>query len=169
MPQSGKNIIYLVQAVNSTVGSDALVPGFQTEGTWTREKELTDEQTKSGRIVAPGNKSESIELTLFAEDGDAGQKAIDDAYDNDQDIKVWRINTNLNANGKHDARFAYAVIENLEMSEPSDSFVEMSTSLQIKGVSQKGEIDPLPPEVLEIAQYDFEQPGETGTPAATTP
>ncbi|MBP1080805.1 phage major tail protein, TP901-1 family [Bacillus capparidis] len=167
MPQRGKDIIYLVQPINATVGSDALLPAFQTEGTWNREKELIDEQTKSGRAVAPGSKSENIDLTLFFENGDAGQNAIDDSYDNDQDIKVWRVNTKLNANGKHEARFSYAVIESIEMSEPTDGFVEMSTTLQIQNVSQKGEIDPLPSEVLEMAQYDFETPGETGKP--TTP
>jgi TP901-1 family phage major tail protein len=163
-PIHGKKIIYLVQAVNATIGSDALVPGFQTEGSWAREKELIDEQTKSGRVVAPGGKSENIELTLYAADGDAGQQAIDEAYDTDQDIKVWRVNLNLNANGKHDARFGLAVIENLDMSEPTDGFVEMSTTLQIQNSSQKGEIEPLPASVLEAAQYAFETPGQTGTP-----
>lgn len=163
-PINGKDIIYLVQAIDATIGSDALVPGFQTEGTWGREKELVDEQTKSGRVVAPGGKSESFELTLYAADGDAGQLAIEEAYDNDQDIKVWRTNLQLNANGKHDARFAVAVIESLEMSEPTDGFVEMSVTLQVQGASQKGELAPLPADLIDAAQYAFETPGQTGTP-----
>lgn len=166
MPISGKRVVYLVQSVNATIGSDALLPGFQTEGTWTREKELSDEQTKSGRVLAPGNKTESIELTLYAEPGDEGQLAIEEAYDNDLEIKVWRTHLDTNTNGKHDARFAYALIESLEMSEPTDGFVEMNVTLQVQGESQKGELDPLPQSIIDaVSQYDFEAPGETGTPA----
>lgn len=162
----GKKIIYLVQSVNATIGSDALLPGFQTEGTWTRENEIIDEQTKQGRIVDYGNDSENFELTLYAGAGDAGQQAIEDAYEDKDQIKVWRVNLDLNANGKHDARFGYAIIENLELSEPTDGFVEISTTLPIIGVTQKGELDPLPAELIEAAQYAFETPGETGEPVA---
>lgn len=164
-PISGKRVVYLVQSINATIGSDALLPGFQTEGSWSREKELSDEQTKSGRVLASGNKSETIELTLYAESGDAGQQAIEEAYDNDLDIKVWRTHLDTNANGKHDARFAYAIIESLEMSDPTEGFVEMSVTLQVQGESQKGELEPLPQSIIDaVNQYDFETPGETGTP-----
>lgn len=169
MPTQGKRIIYLVQAINAAIGSEALLPGFQTEGTHSREKELLDEQTKSGRVVGVANNSENFELTMYAEAGDVGQEAIEESYDNDQDIKVWRVNLDLNANGKHDARFAYATIENLETSEPTDGFVEMSTTLQVQNKSVKGELDPLPASLIEAATYDFETPGETGiTPPINT-
>ncbi|MCP3741463.1 phage major tail protein, TP901-1 family [Rossellomorea sp. BNER] len=166
-PKKGKRIIYLVQAINATIGSDALVPGYQTEGTWGREKEIASEQTKSGRVVAGGGKEESIELSLFAAEGDPGQDAIDEAFDEDLDIKIWRVDLDLNANGKHNARFGYGVIESLEMTEPTDGFVEMNTTIQIQDVMKKGEIEPLPPEVIEAAKYDFETPGQTGEPAPT--
>lgn len=165
MPISGKKILYLVQAVDAVIGSDALLPGFQTEGAWARENEIVDEQTKTGRIVDYGADSENFELTLYAEEGDAGQQAIEDAYDNKQKIKVWRVNIDLNTNQKHDARFGFAIIENLEFSEPTDGFVEISTTLPVIGRTQKGELEPLPAELIEAAQYQFETPGETGEPA----
>jgi TP901-1 family phage major tail protein len=163
-PISGKKVIYLVQAVDAVVGSDALLPGFQTEGTWTDENEIVDEQTKQGRIVDYGSDSESFELTLYAAPGDPGQKAIRDAKRNKEKIKVWRVHLDLNANGKHDADFGMAIIESLEMSEPTDGFVEMSVTLPIIGSTQPGELDPLPADLIEAAQYEFEIPGETGTP-----
>jgi TP901-1 family phage major tail protein len=162
-PINGKRIIYLVQAANAPVGADALLPAFQTEGTWAREQEMVDEQTKQGRVLAYGNKSENFELTLYAEQGDEGQKAIEWTYDNEEQLKVWRVELDLNTNNKHNARFGYTIIENIEMSEPTDGFVEVSVSLPVIGQTVAGELDPLPPELIEAATYDFESPGQTGT------
>jgi TP901-1 family phage major tail protein len=163
-PMSGKKVIYLVQAANAPIGSEALLPAHQTEGTWNREHEMVDEQTKSGRVVGYGSKSETFELTLYAEQGDEGQEAIEWTYDNEEQLKVWRVEIDLNANGKHNARFGYTIIENIETSEPTDGFVEMSTTLPVIGQTVKGELDPLPAELIEAAMYEFETPGETGAP-----
>lgn len=165
-PTRGKDIIYLVQAVDATVGESGFIPAAQTEGTYSREKEMLDEQTKQGRVVAPANSTESFELTMYEVLGDEGQSVIEDAYENDKQIKVWRVNVNLNANGQHDARFAYGHVESLESSD-GDGFVEHSTTIQIIDKAKKGEMAPLPTELIEAAQYAFEEPGETGTAATT--
>ena len=159
MPVSGKDYIYLVQAVNDTNG--ALVPGFQTEGTHSDENELMDEQTKQGRILAYGNDTESFELTLFVERGDAGQQAIIDAKKNKEELKVWEADTVQNESASYDARFAYCLVESIEKSNAADGFVELSVTLQVRGSSQEGTLTSLPTGALEAAQYAFEAP-ETG-------
>ncbi|MFT4415323.1 phage major tail protein, TP901-1 family [Fredinandcohnia humi] len=164
-PISGKKVIYLVQAANAVIGASALLPANQTEGSWTQEQEMVDEQTKSGRNVGYGPKSENFELTLYAEQGDEGLAAIQWTYDNEEQLKVWRVELDLNANGKHNARFGYTIIESIEMTEPSDGFVEVSVSLPVVGKTQAGELAPLPADLIEAAMYDFETPGETGAPA----
>jgi TP901-1 family phage major tail protein len=165
-PISGKKVIYLVQAANAVIGSSAILPANQTEGNWTQEQEMVDEQTKSGRVVGYGPKSENFELTLYAEQGDAGLEAIQWTYDNEKQLKVWRVEVDLNENQKHNARFGFTIIESIEMSEPSDGFVEVSVTLPVVGKTQAGELEPLPAEILEAAAYDFETPGETGEPVA---
>jgi TP901-1 family phage major tail protein len=165
MPKNGKDVIYLVQAVNAQIGADAFIPGTQTEGTWTRESSINDEQTKMGRIVGYGPKSETFELTIYDEENDPGIEALNWSYENEERIKVWRVEKKLNANGKHNARFGYAIIENLEFSEPTEGFVEVSVSLPVVGQTQTGELDKLPDSVLEYSQYEFETPGETGVEA----
>lgn len=162
-PFNGRRIIYLVQAANAAAGSSALLPAFQQEGNWTREHEMSDEQTKSGRIVGYGSKSENFELTLYAGHNDAGQKAIEWTYDNEKYLKVWRVELDLNDNNKHNARFGYTIIENIEMSEPTDGFVEMTVSLPVIGETAVGELDPLPASLIEAATYDFEAPGAAST------
>jgi TP901-1 family phage major tail protein len=153
-PISGKSIIYLLQIP----GEETLLPAYQTEGSWNREKELIDEQTKSGRVVGSGVNSETIELTFYAGQDDEGQEAIERAYDEDLEVKIWRVDTNLNATSKHNARFAMAIIESLEMSDPTEGFVEGSVSFPVLGKSVKGELDPLPAGLIEAASaYAFEQ------------
>lgn len=159
MPVSGKDYLYLVQAVNDTNG--AIVPGFQTEGTFSTENELMDEQTKQGRVLAYGNDTESFELTLYTERGDAGQKAIIDAKKNKEEIKVWETDIVANGSGTYDARFAYCLVESIEQSNASDGFVELSVTLQVRGESQEGELTSLPAGATEAAQYTFESPDTT--------
>ncbi|KAA6450950.1 phage major tail protein, TP901-1 family [Bacillus swezeyi] len=161
-PTTGKSIIYLAQPANAPIGADAYIIGNQTEGTWTREQETVDEQTKLGRIVGYGAKSETFELTLYAEDGDEGQEALDWTYDNEAELKIWRVDiSKKNENGKYNARFGYTIIENLESGEPTDGFVEISTSLPVLVRTVKGELD-LPDDFIQAAQeIIFEKPGET--------
>lgn len=159
--KQGKDTIYLVQGTDAALGSDALVIANQTEGTYNIETEMIDEQTKFGRLVGYGNNSESFELTAYGERGDAGQKATLDAIKNKKQIKVWEVDIELNAQNKHDAVFAYCIVESVEKSSPQDGFEEITATYQVIGQTQDGEIDPLPPEVVEFARYGFETPGET--------
>ncbi|MDZ5711662.1 phage major tail protein, TP901-1 family [Jeotgalibacillus haloalkalitolerans] len=161
MPKSGKKSILMVQRTSAAEGAAGSLLGHLTEHSHSKENELQSEQTKFGRIVVYGNSSESFDITAYHETSDAGQNAVVEALDNEEQIKLWEINTELNENGKHDALFAYCLVENTEKSSPTDGFEELTSTLQVYGKSQKGELDPLPPEVIEFAQYGFETPGET--------
>ncbi|WGT40146.1 phage major tail protein, TP901-1 family [Lysinibacillus sp. 1 U-2021] len=158
--QNGKDTVLMVQLATAALGSDGYLLGNLTENSHSKESELVDEQTKFGRILAYGQRSESFEATMFGDKNDPGQQAILDAIDNEVQLKVWEVDLTLNANGKHDAVFAYTLVESVEKSSPGDGFQELSTTLQVIGKSQKGELEPLPPEVIEFARYGFEEPGE---------
>ncbi|WP_203364715.1 phage major tail protein, TP901-1 family [Bacillus sp. REN10] len=157
---NGKDIIYLVQPVDAALGTVGLLIGNQTEGSHSIENEIVDEQTKFGRIVGYGQNSESFEITAYGESGDPGQKAAMDAIKKKKQLKVWEVNLNKNANDKHDSIFGYCIVESVEKSSPQDCFVEVSMTLQVIGETQDGELDPLPPEMIEFARYGFEKPGE---------
>ncbi|MCJ0932922.1 phage major tail protein, TP901-1 family [Virgibacillus halodenitrificans] len=168
MPRSGKKSLLLIQREDAVIGTDAFVLGQLTEHTHAKENELVDEQSKFGRILAYGNTSESFDITAWVETNDPGQLEIGSALDDEVRVKIWEVNTELNANGKHDAIFAYTLVESTEKSSPGDGFEEFSSTVQVEGKSQKGELPQLPPEVLEFAQYGFEEPGETGSIAVTS-
>jgi len=154
----GKNTILLVQAANATDGG--LVVANLTENSYSIENEIIDEMTKMGRIVAYGQNSESFELTAYGEKGDPGQKAVLDAIKNKTEIKVWEVDTIPNATDAYDATFAYCVVESVERSNPTDSFQEVTATLQVRGDSQEGELTTLPTALTDPA-YPFEEPATT--------
>jgi TP901-1 family phage major tail protein len=167
MARSGKKSIIIVQSVTKALGDGGELLGQLSEHSHGKENELMDEQTKFGRILAYGNTSESFDITAYYDPADAGQNAVADALDNEEQIKIWEVNTDLNANGKHDAIFAYCLVENSNKDSAGDGLEEFTSTLQVIGKSQKGELDQLPEEMLNFGQYGFEAPGETGAePAA---
>lgn len=158
----GKDTILLVQRSKDALGTAAYLIANQTESSYSIETEIIDEQTKFGRLVEYGNTSESFDVTAYGQTGDAGQKAILDAIKNKEQLKVWEVNTNKNATGKYDANFAYTIVESVEKSGSTDGFEELSTTLQVIGQTQAGELDTadVPDAVIEFALYGFEKPGE---------
>jgi len=166
--QNGKDFIFLVQATDAALGAEGLVIANQTDGSHSRSRELSDEQTKFGRVLGYGNLSETMELTAYGQTADPGQQVTIDAILNGKQVKVWKVNTVLNAGGKHDADFAYCLVESQEESYPTEGFVEVTSTYQVLGQSVKGELPPLPISVIEFGKYAFEAPGEkTGEYSST--
>lgn len=158
--RNGKDTIYLVQATDAAIGSAGLVIANQTEGTHSYENELTDEQTKFGRVLGYGNNTESIEITCYGETGDPGQKATMDAIKNKKQLKVWEVDLIPNADGTHNSVFAYCLAESVEKSYPAEGFEEISATLQVIGESVEGKMPALPDDVIQFGKYGFETPGE---------
>lgn len=161
--KNGKDTILLVQPVNAPLGSAPLVIGSQTESSYSIENDLTDEQTKFGRIVGYGNTSESFEVSAYGDKNDAGQKAVLDAIENKDQLKLWEVDVNttlVDTKEMHDAMFAYVIVESAERSNATDGYEEISATFQVYGKAQHGQIDKLPLAVIEFGKYGFEKPGE---------
>lgn len=158
--KNGKDTILLVQAVDAALGSPALVIADQTESSYSIENDVKDEQTKFGRIVGYGNNSESLEFSAYGNTNDPAQMAVLKAIEDKKQLKVWEVDTNLDADEKHDAMFAYVIVESAERSNAQDGFEELSGTFQVYGKAQRGKIEKLPLEVIEFGQYGFEKPGE---------
>lgn len=169
MTRSGKKSILMAQLEDAVIGADAFVLGHLTEHTHNIENEILNEASKFGRIKEYGDSDESFDTTLYVEKGDAGQLAIKQGIRQKKKVKLWEVDIELNANGKHDSLFAYCIVENYEKSSPGDGLEEISSTLQVINESQEGELAPLPPEVIEFAQYGFETPGETGATEPLAP
>lgn len=158
--KNGKDTILLVQPVDAKYGAAALVIADQTESSYSIENDIKDEQTKFGRIVGYGNNSESMEFSAYGAKNDPGQMAVLKAIEDKKQLKVWEVDVTLDETDKHDALFAYVIVESAERSNAQDGYEEISGTFQVYGKAQKGKIDKLPLEVIEFGQYGFEKPGE---------
>jgi TP901-1 family phage major tail protein len=160
----GKNTILLVQPIDAVIGSEGLLVANLTENSYSIENDIIDEKTKMGRIVEYGDNNESFEMTAYGKKGDPGQQAVLDAIKKKKKLKVWEVDTVANASGLYDATFAICVVESVDKDAPGDGFREVSATLQVDGESVEGELTTLPAAATQTP-YDFETPGETGTPA----
>lgn len=154
MPTNGKSKQLFVQPKDDTNG--ALVIANLTENSHSIENELMDEQTKMGRILEYGNNNESFEITAYGEKGDAGQQAVLDAIRNKKRLNVWEVD--VSAEGPYPATFAEVLVESIERSSASDSFEEVSATLQVNGESVEGELTALPAGFDTATTTTFQEP-----------
>lgn len=166
-PLSGKDVWYFIQSTEAKVGDPAILPAHQTDGSTSIEGDLTDEQTKMGRVLAAGTNEDSIEITNYVVPGDPSTNVMIDAKHNGKQVKVWRVQVDerlAEDEGDHKifpAMFGYAVPESVDLSEGQDGFVEADTTLDIIGKLVDGDF-PLTQEQVDILHkiYAYERPGE---------
>lgn len=166
MPHLGSDIVYMVQLEDAPVGEAAKMLAEQTEGTYSIENELIDEQTKFGRRLGYGNNSESFEVTMYF-DRSAGQNDILTAIKKKKRLKIWEVDLNKEESGEYPALFAYGLVESMEKGSETDSYVEYSGTIQVDGESAEGTLVEEDVQMPENATVAFETPGETGTETTT--
>lgn len=166
-PLTGKKVWYFIQSIHEPVGSPALLPAWQTEGTTTYGGDTIDEQTKSGRILAKGTDEQAIDLTQYYAPLDASIKVIKDSKIKGDAVKVWRVEVDKTLavpEGDYNvypAEFGFGLVDELELSDGED-FVEASYTLNIVGTLKEGTF-PLTDEDIAMLEsvYEFQRPGET--------
>ncbi|MHC5281158.1 phage major tail protein, TP901-1 family [Listeria kieliensis] len=167
-PIKGNRVWYFIQSVKVPIGSPALLPAFQTEGTTTLGGDNIDEQTKMGRVIVKSTDEDAIELTQYFAPDDESINVIKDAKKEGTSVKVWRVvvseemaeeeGTGVKA---YPSQFGYGIPDELEFDE-SDDLVEVSYTLNIVGKLQEGTF-PLSDEDVNMIEslYNFQRPGET--------
>ncbi|EKN1390046.1 phage major tail protein, TP901-1 family [Enterococcus faecalis] len=167
-PIRGNRVWYFIQSTQVPIGSPALLPAFQTDGTTTIGGDNIDEQTKMGRIILKSTDEHSIELTQYFAPDDESIDVIEEAKKNGHSVKVWRVvvddtlATEEGAGTKaYPAKFGYGIPDELEYAEGED-LVEISYTLNIVGKLQDGTF-PLSDEDVAMVEslYQFQRPGET--------
>lgn len=164
----GKKIWYFTQAVTAPVGSPAIYPAYQTEGTTTLGGDNIDEQTKQGRVIEKSTDEHSIELTQYFAPDDEGVDEVIKAKKNGNSLKVWRVVVDESVaveEGDHKAypaMFGYGMPDEVELSDSTDDLLEVSYTLNIIGQLQDGTFPLSDEEVADLdAMYKYQRPGET--------
>ena len=166
-PLNAKRVWYFLQSVDVPVGSPAILPAFQTEGTTTYGGDVIDEQTKMGRIIQKSTDEQNIDLTQYFVPGDESIDIIKKSKTEGKSVKIWRVEVDESqavVEGDHKAypaEFGYGLVDELELSD-GDDFVEASYTLNIIGTLREGTF-PLSDEDIDMISnmYDFQRPGET--------
>lgn len=167
---TAKKVWYFIQSVSAAVGSPALLPAFQTEGSVTYGGDNIDEQTKMGRIIIKSTDEHSIDLTQYFITKDEAITVVKDAKKNGTSVKVWRVVVDPDAaepiveqvgTKNYPAEFGYGMPDDIEISD-GDDLVEVSYTLNIIGKLQEGKF-PLNDEDISAidALYAYQNPGET--------
>ena len=173
-PTLGKKIWYFIQATSAAVGSKAILPAAQTDGSTSIEGDSIDEQTKFGRVVMPSTNEDSIELSTYVVPGDKAIDIIKDAKHKGHQVKVWRVNVDkrfavqeqddaepAQTHQAFPAMFGYGVVDSLDIDD-GDDLVSADYTLNIIGKLTDGTF-PLTDEQLSALEElaKFERPGET--------
>lgn len=168
-PIRGKRVWYFIQAVTAEIGSPALLPAWQTDGTTTIGGDNIDEQTKMGRVILKSTDEHSMELTQYFAPDDESIQVVEDAKINGHSVKVWRVvvdetlaKEEEGSNTKaYPAKFGYGIPDELEYGD-GDDLVEISYTLNIVGKLQDGTF-PLSDEDVAMIEslYEYQRPGET--------
>lgn len=174
-PTLGKKVWYFIQDTAAAVGSKAILPALQTDGSTSIEGDSIDEQTKFGRIVMPSTNEDSIELTTYVVPGDKSIDIIKSAKHDGNQVKIWRVvadkrfaiqEKESEAEGApthqvFPAMFGYGVVDSLDIDD-GDDLVSADYTLNILDKLKDGTF-PLSDEQLSSLEelYEFERPGET--------
>lgn len=173
-PLLGKKVWYFLQSTQAPVGSKAVLPSLQTDGSTSIEGDSIDEQTKFGRIVMPSTNEDSIKLKTYVVPGDAAIDIIKDAKHNGNQVKVWRVTVDkrfaiketdsadpAKTHQAFPAMFGYGVVDSLDLDD-GDDLVSADYTLNILDKLKEGTF-PLTDEQLAALEelYEFERPGES--------
>ncbi|PZX07899.1 TP901-1 family phage major tail protein [Psychrobacillus insolitus] len=162
--KTGKDELILILPTDKTtslvIEYDQILLAHQTSSSHAIENEISSESTKQGTVRAPGISAESFEVGGYADTENEAQKELIRATQDGVQVRIWKVNINKNAEGKHETRFGYGYLENYEESSEVEGFAEYSATAQIIGKTQTGELDALPDTVIALAKYGFEKPGE---------
>ncbi|MBC2163418.1 phage major tail protein, TP901-1 family [Listeria booriae] len=166
-PLLARKVWYFIQDVNEPVGSPAILPAWQTDGTTTYGGSMVDEQTKQGRLVAKSTDEHSVELSQYYAPKDTSINVIKNSKANGDYVKVWRVEVDESLaeeeldHSVYPAEFGYGLVDELELSD-GDDFVEASYTLNIAGTLKSGKFPLTDDDIAQLeAIYEYERPGET--------
>lgn len=159
-PVDSQSMLWQLQPSDAPLKGKATKVVFRTDGSLKKSTSIGTADTMDGEVSSAGAKSEEASFTSYVVPKDSSIETLEHCYDKGISVKVWRTNLKdkIEEEG-YQTDFFYALIENFEQSESTGDKVELSVDLKIQGTSKRGRMD-IPEDVVEMALYGFEKPGE---------
>lgn len=163
-PVEGKSIVYVYRTKAANGKSSPLA--FVTQNERTSQKSANSTSTKDGSVRTPGTDSTEITSTSLIAKTDKYLGYLQDAYDNDELIEVWEIDTSKpddKNSGKFESWYMRGYITEVKITSKSDDFAQIELTIGISGGKVKG-LATLTQEQQEVAALVFV---DTTAPAST--
>lgn len=167
---SGKNFILFFRKHADQATTDGAKLKFQTEHSFSFEKETEATTTKDGIVnsISDGENTADITSLAYADDTETVEvwKQLRTWFKANELIEVWQVDVDSGTVGgtDFDAEYFQGYITSFEISAPADGNVELSMSYAINGSGVEG-TDTLTAEQLatvQAAQYEYETIAATG-------
>lgn len=141
----GKQIVYLYRVLSTAATKAAFQIGFVTENSLTKSKDSESTVTKDGTIRTPGAMEVETSSTSIYKKGDTIIDELDEAFEKDELIEVWRVNladpvSAEEGNTKFHGKYYQGYLTEFEETASSEEAVEHSLTFALNGSGVKGEI-----------------------------
>ena len=154
----GKRLVYLYRVLSTASSKAGAAIAFTTENSRSVSKDADSTSTKDGSIRTPGTAEVEISATAIMSKGDTLINELKAAMMSDSLIEIWEANLDEPADAgenKFKGTYFQGYLTSLEVSSPSDGFVEVSLTFGINGDGADGNVT-VTTEQQEAAAYVFE-------------
>lgn len=156
----GKNRVLLFRKYDATAeGTDAAMLVFQTEHTFTYNRELDRIQTKSGTVVKVGGLEAEVSIDAIQAKEDPTALILEESVINGTKMELWEVTIDedlKDEDGKYPAVYARGYLDSWETGSNVEDESTVSSTFIVEKVPQKGFTE-VSVEIINAAQYAFEE------------
>ncbi|WP_086312614.1 TP901-1 family phage major tail protein [Enterococcus sp. 7F3_DIV0205] len=154
----GKNVKLMFRLLKERAHKKAGLLALEMSHTYNRETNVETQATKDGSVATGGSIESNIEMEFLKTNTDVFSM-LEYAYENGEEIEVWRIffdNPVEGAKRKYKAQYGTGILGNFPDAAEAESNASVSTMLNLNGLLVNGEatVDAENDELAKAFFYD---------------
>ncbi len=151
LAQKGKDHILMVRLLDDANAKAAAKLALQIEHSWSYSRSNSATETKDGTINAPGGLATTLNLTAISTNDDVN-KMLKRSVIEGKKVEFWDIDLASfdETTKKCHAIYAQGSLESWEVPKPVADYINISTTANIDGTPQEGEVTLDPTQVDQI-------------------
>jgi len=154
--QQGKDKILLFRLLSEAENEQAAKLVFQTEHTFSYNRELDKVITKDGVVVKVGELEAEVDIDAIQAKEDPTYDMLEEAMKKGKKLELWEVNVDedLEEDGKYPAVYCQGYLESWEPVSSAEDEAEISSNFIVELEPQKG-MATLTEEQQAAVQYAF--------------
>lgn len=151
LAQRGKDHILMVRLLSEAKQKAAARLALQVEHSWSYSRSNTATETKDGMINAPGGLATTLNLSAIST-RDEVNTMLKESVIKGQKLEFWDIDlASYNESTKKcHAIYAQGSLESWDVPKPVSDYIQISTTANIDGTPQEGEVTLNPTQIDQI-------------------